>query len=403
MSTYSVTASGDSPANENAEQLGSLLLGIAYGLVTLFTLREQWRMCRRGSTWNARLLYGSIFFLCFLRTCFFTAQYALHGDLGPYANYDFFNFSCASTGGAAGASSAADAASGGGTSDNDFFNKAIFVLMNLPEFVCVSTFLLLVLVWSDTSQRMRNIDAYGYRSTNFRCKWMVAYLVMNTLIYTGCFILYVLLFVFPGECHNAFDLFTVIYYFVGVANVGLPCFVAFAFAYSSVYLAGFPIHSVSGREAMKKTSLVTLFWSGARLASGITTLAHGLDATLPPKMDIVGHTVFVIVYFGFTEIIPLCYALRLPTRFLADMDGPNGPNGAAGGGVAGVGGQQHRPSSVSLPNYNEEGVLGQQQQQFQPQHDPYLQQQQQQQQQQPLGQYGAAGGSGSARQPLLSA
>jgi hypothetical protein len=77
--------------------------------------------------------------------------------------------------------------------DLNFYNKVVAVLFNLPEYLFVSSYLLLVLVWAEAFQSSRR---HWFSAEEFRRRWMIFYLIFNGLLYMTQLILYTLMFLY---------------------------------------------------------------------------------------------------------------------------------------------------------------------------------------------------------------
>ena len=123
------------------------------------------------------------------------------------------------------------------TSENALlYDKVIFVLFNLPDFIVISTYFLLMNVWIETYRGSRR---HWFGSEKFRRKWTIFYLVFNTCLYSVQLILYVMLLTAKSENLNiVVDAF---YYTLSISNFILPSVYAINFVYLVVTpLSGFP-------------------------------------------------------------------------------------------------------------------------------------------------------------------
>ncbi|RHY05602.1 hypothetical protein DYB30_010299 [Aphanomyces astaci] len=76
-------------------------------------------------------------------------------------------------------------------SDLSFYNKVVAVLFNLPDYLFVSSYLLVVLLWAETYQSSRR---HWFSAEQFHRRWMIFYLIFNGLLYLTQVVLYALLF-----------------------------------------------------------------------------------------------------------------------------------------------------------------------------------------------------------------
>jgi len=74
---------------------------------------------------------------------------------------------------------------------NQDFYKSCVVLFDLPDYIILSTYVLLILVWSECFISSRY---HTLKNNTFRRTWLVTYMVFNSLLYGGQVVLYVLLF-----------------------------------------------------------------------------------------------------------------------------------------------------------------------------------------------------------------
>ena len=77
-----------------------------------------------------------------------------------------------------------------------WFNRVLFVLTVLPDFMFVSSYILLALVWAELFQAARR---HLFSAVAFRKSWTIAYLTMNAVLYLTQVVLYTLLFVSPTD------------------------------------------------------------------------------------------------------------------------------------------------------------------------------------------------------------
>jgi hypothetical protein len=123
------------------------------------------------------------------------------------------------------------------TSENALlYDKVIFVLFNLPDFIVISTYFLLMNVWIETYRGSRR---HWFDPEKFRRKWTIFYLVFNTCLYSVQLILYVMLLTAKSENLNI--VVDAIYYTLSISNFILPSVCAINFVYLVVTpLSGFP-------------------------------------------------------------------------------------------------------------------------------------------------------------------
>lgn len=152
--------------------MASYFLALCYTLVTVVTFTKYWEVRRvlrqhHHTGWSTvQLLVLSVALGCLFRTatfstlCFFDSQNA---ELMPLSNGGNSGGLIGHSGGFkygwlnGGPDDDASGSGGGDDGDNtqkelDFYNKVVAVLFNLPDFLFVSSYLLLVLVWAEAFQ-----------------------------------------------------------------------------------------------------------------------------------------------------------------------------------------------------------------------------------------------------------
>lgn len=153
--------------------MASYFLALCYMLATVVTVTKYWEVRRvlrqhHHKGWSTvQLLVLSVALGCLFRTatfstlCFFDSQNAelvapsasANGNNGLISHGDGFKYGwlTADPSGSGSSGSDGDAAQ----KELDFYNKVVAVLFNLPDFLFVSSYLLLVLVWAEAFQSVR--------------------------------------------------------------------------------------------------------------------------------------------------------------------------------------------------------------------------------------------------------
>ena len=80
----------------------------------------------------------------------------------------------------------------GGDKNQAFYDKAMTVLLDLPNCMVVSTYMLLTLVWADCclEARLHNEDALAWKRT-----WLTLYIYITTVLYASQLTLYASIFI----------------------------------------------------------------------------------------------------------------------------------------------------------------------------------------------------------------
>ncbi|OQR81797.1 hypothetical protein THRCLA_11405 [Thraustotheca clavata] len=164
-------------------------------------------------------------------------------------------------------------------SDLSFYNKVVAVLFNLPDYLFVSSYLLVVLLWAETFQSSRR---HWFSAEQFHRKWMVFYLIFNGGLYLTQVVLYGLLFlkedgaiagIFDNDAGTRLALIPLlIFYTVAAADLALPCIILSTWMYLTCTLSGFPYKSVSAKNKLSKVGRVAFVWSLGRILYSVMIL-----------------------------------------------------------------------------------------------------------------------------------
>ncbi|RLN87655.1 hypothetical protein BBJ28_00001133 [Nothophytophthora sp. Chile5] len=194
--------------------------------------------------------------------------------------------------------------SGGGhaQAELDFYNKVVAVLFNLPDFLFVSSYLLLVLVWAEAFQSSRR---HWFSAATFRRRWMIFYLIFNGGLYLTQLVLYASLFlydtngIFQDEKQDRLslvraitlrsrDLPTLIFYLVAAADLFLPLIIFSTWLYLTLSLSGFPFKSPSAKLRLKRVGrlLQSMLLVAVFFAAELTPIYLTLDWRLLAMLSV---------------------------------------------------------------------------------------------------------------------
>ena len=161
--------------------------------------------------------------------------------------------------------------------DSDFevlFDKANLVLFDLPDFCCVSAYMLLLVVWAEAFLKSRR---HWLSTAAFRRVWLWGYLAFNTALYSVQFTLYSMLF-WPAVDQASLS------FWISLAltsiNLCLPLIWLLGFLYLSFVLGGFPLSSSAAKLRLSKLSTVGTAWTLSRCCWGLLALSSTLQGWL---------------------------------------------------------------------------------------------------------------------------
>ncbi|KDO24642.1 hypothetical protein SPRG_10175 [Saprolegnia parasitica CBS 223.65] len=198
-------------------------------------------------------------------------------------------------------------------SDLSFYNKVVAVLFNLPDYLFVSAYLLVVLLWAETFQSSRR---HWFSADQFHRKWMVFYLIFNGGLYLTQVVLYGLLFlkedgaiagIFDNDAGTRLALIpSLIFYTVAAADLALPAIILGTWMYLSVTLSGFPYKSVHAKAKLSKVGRVALVWSLGRILYSVMILLTFTKGWFNTEKDTVSmQSMLLVALFVLAEITPI--------------------------------------------------------------------------------------------------
>ena len=153
--------------------------------------------------------------------------------------------------------------------NQSFYNSAMAVLFDLPNTIVVSTYALLILVWSECSLLSR---FHTESQVRWRKKWLLWYTVFNCGLFSSQVLLYFLLFIGP-KSKEVVVLRDITNVAMAVLNLISVSLVLALYFYLNTKLSGYPYRSRKSKQSLRKISKVMWFWTCTRIIWGISFLA----------------------------------------------------------------------------------------------------------------------------------
>eukprot|EP00636_Phaeomonas_parva_P001236 CAMPEP_0118864290 /NCGR_PEP_ID=MMETSP1163-20130328/8915_1 /TAXON_ID=124430 /ORGANISM="Phaeomonas parva, Strain CCMP2877" /LENGTH=311 /DNA_ID=CAMNT_0006798383 /DNA_START=42 /DNA_END=977 /DNA_ORIENTATION=- len=192
----------------------------------------------------------------------------------------------------------------------------MLVLFDLPDYMIVTTFTLLVLVWAEVFLDSR---AHWLSSKTFRRRALIGYLVFNATVYATQLVLYSLLFV---PTISTKGLRVLLFCSVAVLNFFVPITFLGVAIYLYCQFAAFPYKGVRSRLALERTTRVVIWWTGGRVLWAMTAVSAGMRDWLTNwSGSSEFYAVVLVAVFGLTELMPFSVALEpdfLPILAIAE-------------------------------------------------------------------------------------
>lgn len=272
----------------------SFFLALVYLLASLFAARKLYVIRLVSRSWETTTYFvGSILFACSVRCLVFATLCALSLlDVGL-------------TSGGTDASGNSDQRA---SVHAIFYLKTVRVLFNLGDFIVVSCYLLLVVVWVETFQQSRR---HWYSQDKSRRNWMILYLVFNFVLYVSQILMYLLYF-FLDQTSVDSNFLYLVYYGLSAIDMGVPIFLTVMYLYYNCAYAGFPFKSVADRDTWSKMSRLTMVWSIGRAIWGIFSVVSVRFSWLEPSATTRASPTYSMVLVGVfvvIELVPFMLAL----------------------------------------------------------------------------------------------
>lgn len=147
-----------------------------------------------------------------------------------------------------------------------FIATTVYVMFDLPNYIILSAYVLLGLVWSEFLVRSRK---HWLSVIEYRQPWLIAYLVFNICLYSTQLVLYILVFFHAESSLRIIDALSIT---VSCMNYGLPVAFGAFWLYYSIKFAGFPSSGPSARRMLDQTSTVMQIWTFGRIVWGVCFL-----------------------------------------------------------------------------------------------------------------------------------
>ncbi|CAI5712695.1 unnamed protein product [Hyaloperonospora brassicae] len=319
--------------------MSSYFLALCYVLLTAMTVNKYLEVRRvlerhQHTTWSTvQLLVLSVALGAFFRSATFSTLCILDSqataDLPtgiPRANPWTRDALPPSTYGRGGATGTTGGDGGHAQAELDFYNKVVAVLFNLPDFLFVSSYLLLVLVWAEAFQSSRR---HWFSAAAFRRKWMIFYLVFNGGLYLTQLVLYASLFlydkngIFDDDKEDRLSVIPeTIFYLVAAADLFLPIIIFSTWLYLTLSLSGFPMKSQSAELRLQWVGRLVMAWSVGRILYSVMTLLTFTKGWFNVhREDASAQAMLLVVVFFAAELIPIY--LTLDKRLLAMLSMEN--------------------------------------------------------------------------------
>jgi len=193
--------------------------------------------------------------------------------------------------------------------NKSLYDKFSIVLFDLPDFCCVSAYVLLLVVWAEAYLKSRR---HWLSTSSYRRRWIAGYFIFNAVLYTVQVGLCLLLLV-PSidPTWLSFWLYTTLTAF----NLCLPVGWLLGFLYLTIMFSGFPMSSAAAEKRLATLSSVGVAWTLSRILWGAITWSAVLQGWL---LSLGGqsrmlYSLALVLLFLFAEVLPIWKALQETT------------------------------------------------------------------------------------------
>lgn len=221
------------------------------------------------------------------------------------------------------------------SSQLDTYATVVAILFDLPDFMLISTYVLLVIVWAEAFLGSRS---HWLSAREFKYDWHCAYLVFNLLLYGTQLCLYAVIFFS--------DLEAVRYLYVvpACATFLVPLAHLLLYIFLSLTFAGFPTVSAHAADRVAQLTRVTAVWTAARFLWATAVLTSIFKRTVSSHLRQNTGVAMVSLFF-LCEIVPFLATLDSDVLRILDDDEQQ---------------QQHKRhnNSNNLPHYQQQHNRG---------------------------------------------
>jgi len=196
----------------------------------------------------------------------------------------------------------------------DFYDKAVAVLFDLPNYIIISTYMLFALVWMEVFVKAR---FHTFDNRSLRKKWLISYMVFNILLYGCQTLIYALLFL-PHVSNRKIR--SIFFIASTVVNVIVVTLVTVLYLYLSLKLAGFPYRSEEAKKFLDKMSRVTICWSLARIVWAFSMLFINYHKLRLLDTEVTLWSLLIFILFLLCEVAPIFLALDYALPGALDFD-----------------------------------------------------------------------------------
>lgn len=280
----------------------TFLLSIIYGSLALLASRRL--LWLEIITTRAEMNTKKMFVMtCFLVTILRFVSFASITVMN-FQNFHFASLDLSTT-----EVSTSDASNPSGSALTSLYDKANIVLFDLPDFCCISAYVLLLVVWAEAYLKSRQ---HWLSTRSFRRHWLLGYLIFNTALYTIQVALYFLLFV-PSIDPTYLSFW--IYAVLTAINLCLPLIWAAGFLYLTFVFSGFPMSSAAAKLRLSTLSRVGAIWTLSRIGWGLVALSTVMQGWL---LELGGQSpilygMLLLLIFLLAEVLPLWLSLQEST------------------------------------------------------------------------------------------
>jgi len=191
------------------------------------------------------------------------------------------------------------------SSERPFYEKTVLVMFDLPDFIILSCYTLLVLVWVEAflMSRLHWLSNQRYRRLS-----LLAYMMFNMVLYAGQVVIYAFLFV-PSTDQRLLQ--EILYVSLTTLNLTVILGYLFLYVFFAIMFAGFPSRSAATTRKLNEITKIACSWTLARVAwalFALTSIVKGWFSESGVSAQV--SSIIFVVLFVFTELLPFCGILN---------------------------------------------------------------------------------------------
>ncbi|GAB5365977.1 hypothetical protein AAMO2058_001105000 [Amorphochlora amoebiformis] len=183
----------------------------------------------------------------------------------------------------------------------------MLILMSLPEFIFLSTYLLLLFHWLEVYIFSKEQFLFATKRS-FHKQWQRVFAGSHIAFYTGLVAFYAIFLTSAIEKESVIRYIEALSILEAVANFALPVAHIFVWMHFGIRLAGFSYSSENAKKNVESMNGIIILWSAGRLAKGTMLIVQNF-MSFKKALSPVAYSMLMVIALLLTEFLPFIFAL----------------------------------------------------------------------------------------------